>query len=204
VLVHGTMGKSEDWSRVVEELSNSRPVIRPNYIERVAGGNSTNELAIKDLADEVVAAVRGEGRRHFDLVGGSLGAALATCIAAEYPEMVRSLVLVSGFSHGSDPRMNLQFKLWLRLASTDKVLEESIVQGFEESKRGALSSRRPSDKTVRQCSSGVTSRGLLDQAKGFRRKFEKIYEAGTEVEVVEVAWWRRAESNCRTTGYESS
>src|ERR1700749_1884492 len=121
VLVHGTMGKSEDWSRVVEELSRSRSVIRPNYIEQVAGRNSTNELAIKDLADEVVAAVRAEGKRRFDLVGGSLGAALATCIAAEYPEMVRSLVLVSGFSYGSDPRLNLQFKLWLRLESTDKV-----------------------------------------------------------------------------------
>src|ERR1700719_2618619 len=105
VLVHGTMGKSEDWSRVVEELSNSRSVIRPNYIERVAGRNSTNELAIKDLADEVVAAVRAEGKQRFDLAGGSLGAALATCIAAEYPEMVRPLVLVSGFSHGSDPWM---------------------------------------------------------------------------------------------------
>ena len=121
VLVHGTMGKSEDWSRVVEKLSSSRSVIRPNYIERIAGRNSTNALAIKDLADEVVAAVRAEGKQRFDLVGGSLGAAVATCVVAEYPEMVRSLVLVSGFSHGSDPRMNLQFKLWLRLASTDKV-----------------------------------------------------------------------------------
>src|ERR1700745_1612600 len=121
VLVHGTMGKSEDWSRVVEELSNSRSVIRPNYIERTAGTNSTNELAIKDLADEVVTVVRAEGKQRFDLVGGSLGAAVATCIAAEYPEMVCSLVLVSGFSHGRDPRLNLQFKLWLRLANTDKV-----------------------------------------------------------------------------------
>ena len=121
VLVHGTMGKSEDWSRVVEKLSNSRSVIRPNYIERVAGRNSTNALAIKDLADEVVAAVRAEGKQRFDLVGCSLGAAIAICVAAEYPEMVRFLVLVSGFSHGSDPRMNLQFKLWLRLVSTDKV-----------------------------------------------------------------------------------
>ena len=121
VLVHGTMGKSEDWSRVVEELSRSRSVIRPNYIEQVAGRNSANELAIKDLADEVVAAVRAEGKQRFDLVGGSLGAAVATCVAAEYPEMVRSLVLVSGFSHGSDPRLNLQFKLWLHLASIDKV-----------------------------------------------------------------------------------
>ena len=121
VLVHGTMGKSEDWSQVVKELSSSRSVIRPDYIERVAGRNSTNDLAIKDLADEVVAAVRAEGKRRFDLVGGSLGAAVAACIAAEYPEMVRSLVLVSGFSNGSDPRLNLQFKLWLRLARTDKV-----------------------------------------------------------------------------------
>ena len=120
VLVHGTMGKSEDWSRVVEELSNSRSVIRPNYIERATGTN-LNEPAMKDLADEVVAAVRAEGEQRFDLVGGSLGAAIAICVAAEYPEMLRSLVLVSGFSHGSDPRMNLQFKLWLRLASTDKV-----------------------------------------------------------------------------------
>jgi pimeloyl-ACP methyl ester carboxylesterase len=77
-LVHGTMGKSEDWSRVMEELSNSRSVIRPNYIERVAGRNSTNKLAVKDLADEVVTALRAEGKQRFDLVGGSLGAALAT------------------------------------------------------------------------------------------------------------------------------
>jgi len=121
VLVHGTMGKSEDWSRVVERLSNSRLVIRPNYMDGVAGRNSTNALAIKDLADEVVAAARAEGKQRFDLVGASLGAAVAICVAAEHPEMVRSLVLVSGFSHGSDPRMNLQFKLWLRLVSTDKV-----------------------------------------------------------------------------------
>jgi 3-oxoadipate enol-lactonase len=142
VLLHGTMGKSEDWSRVVEELSNFRTVIRPNYMDRVAGANTTDESAIKTLADEVVAAVRAEGKQHFDLVGNSLGAAVATCVAAEYPEMVRSLVLVSGFSYGGDPRMNLQFKLWLRLASTDKVaftklllvsgLSPGFLTGFDE------------------------------------------------------------------------
>jgi len=99
VLLHGTMGKSEDWSRVVEELSNFRTVIRPNYMERVAGENTTDESAIKNLADQLVASVRAEGKQRFDLVGNSLGAAVATCVAAEYPEMVRSLVLVSGFSY---------------------------------------------------------------------------------------------------------
>jgi hypothetical protein len=47
-------------SRVVEELSNSRSVIRPDYIERATGTNSANELAIKDLADvSAMEAIRG-------------------------------------------------------------------------------------------------------------------------------------------------
>jgi 3-oxoadipate enol-lactonase len=189
VLLHGTMGKSEDWSRVVEELSHSRSVIRPNYIERVAG-SSTNELAIKDLADEIVAAVRAEGKQHFDLVGNSLGAAVATCIAAEYPEMVRSLVLVSGFSHGSDPRMNLQFKLWLRLASTDKVaftklllvsgLSPVFLSGFDEPTLNGITENfiastdwRPVEPTikvdlsvdVREYAAGIKTPTLLITAK---------------------------------------
>ena len=166
VLLHGTMGNSEDWSRVVEKLSGPRLVIRPNYTERTAGRNSTNSLTIKDLAEEVVAAVMAEGKQRFDLVGGSLGAAVALCIAAEYPEMVRSLVLLSGFSNGSDPRMNLQFKLWLGLASTDKAafttlllvsgLSPGFLSAFDEPAINGIIENfvastdwRPIDETIR-------------------------------------------------------
>src|ERR1700722_13341105 len=190
VLLHGTMGRSGDWSRVVEKLSGPRSVIRPNYIERVAGRNSPNALAIKDIADEVVAAVRAEGKQHFDLVGGSLGAAVATCVAAEYPELVRSLVLVSGFSHGSDPRMNLQFKLWLRLVSTDKVaftkllllsgLSPGFLSAFDEPTVNGIIENfiettdwRPIERTigvdvsldVRECAARIGTPALLITAK---------------------------------------
>jgi pimeloyl-ACP methyl ester carboxylesterase len=121
VLLHGTSGKSEDWSQVVEQLASHRSVIRPNYAEPVAGTDPANAPGISDYADRVVAAARAGGRRRFDLVGYSLGAAVAAFIAAKHPEMVRSLVLVSGFSNGADPRMRLQFDLWLHLARTDKL-----------------------------------------------------------------------------------
>ena len=121
VLLHGTSGQSEDWSQVVEQLASHRSVIRPNYAEPVAGTDSANAPRVSDFADRVVAAAGAGGSHRFDLVGYSLGAAVATFIAAEYPEMVRSLVLVSGFSHGGDPRMRLQFDLWLHLARTDKI-----------------------------------------------------------------------------------
>ena len=121
VLLHGTSGQSEDWFQVVEQLTRRRPVIRINYADPVAGTDSANAPSVSDYADRVVAAATADGRHRFDLVGFSLGAAVATVIAAEYSEMVRSLVLVSGFSYGGDPRMRLQFDLWLHLARTDKI-----------------------------------------------------------------------------------
>jgi 3-oxoadipate enol-lactonase len=120
VLLHGTSGRSEDWSQVVQQLASHRSVIRLNYAEPVGSTDITNTPGISDFAERVVAAARANGRDRFDLVGYSLGAAVATFIAAEYPEMVRSLVLVSGFSYGGDPRMRLQFDLWLQLARKDK------------------------------------------------------------------------------------
>jgi len=121
VLLHGTSGQSEDWSQVIEQLASHRSVIRPNYAEPVSGTDSANAPRVSEFADRVVAAAGAGGRHRFDLVGYSLGAAVATFIAAEYSEMVRSLVLVSGFSYGGDPRMRLQFDLWRHLARTDKL-----------------------------------------------------------------------------------
>ena len=143
VLLHGTSGQSEDWSQVVEQLTRHRPVIRLNYAEPVTGTDSANAPAVSDFADRVVAAARAGGKHRFDLVGFSLGAAVATFIAAEHAEMVRSLVLVSGLGYGGDPRMRLQFDLWLHLARTDKIalvklflvsgLSRDFLSAFDES-----------------------------------------------------------------------
>src|SRR6476620_6511362 len=121
VLLHGTSGQSEDWSQVLEQLAKHRPVIRLDYAELIAGTDSAKAPAVSDVAHRVVAAASADGRHRFDLVGCSLGAAVATFIAAEYSEMVRSLVLVSGFSYGGDARLRLQFDLWLHLARTDRI-----------------------------------------------------------------------------------
>jgi 3-oxoadipate enol-lactonase len=142
VLLHGTSGRSEDWSQVVEQLASHHSVIRPNYAEPVAGTNAINVPRISDFADRVLAAIRASGSDRFDLGGYSLGAAVATFIAVEHPETVRSLVLISGFNYGGDPRMRLQFDLWLQLARTDKValgklllasgLSREFVSAFDE------------------------------------------------------------------------
>jgi pimeloyl-ACP methyl ester carboxylesterase len=143
MFLHGTAAESEDWSQVLDQLARSRTVIRPNYAKQVAERDPADELAIADFAARVVGAANADGTSRFDLVGYSLGAAVAIFIAAEFPEMVRSLVLVSGFSDGGDPRMKLQFDVWLRLACADKValtklflangLSRDFLSAFDES-----------------------------------------------------------------------
>lgn len=74
----------------------------------------------------------------FDLVGYSLGAAVAASIAAEHPQWVRSLVLLAPFADGSAPRIRLQFEVWQQLIRSDPATFARLIllNGFS---RGFLS-----------------------------------------------------------------
>src|SRR5690606_16809576 len=87
-----------------------------------------NPLSVEVLAQQVVAASEAAGMARFDLVGYSLGACVAIGLAAQYPERVRSLVLLAGFTGGSpDSRLSLQFELWLNLIRTEPRLFAKLV-----------------------------------------------------------------------------
>ena len=77
VLLHGTSGRSEEWSQVVEQLASHRSVIRLSYAEPVGSTDIANTPGTSDFAERVVAAARASGRDRFDLVGYSLGAAVS-------------------------------------------------------------------------------------------------------------------------------
>lgn len=87
------------------------------------------------LAGQVVSAAKAANAIPFDLVGFSLGAAVAVHIAAHHPEMVRSLVLVGGLLSSEDPRMQLQLRLWQSLIVDDptSLAEIVVLTGFSQS-----------------------------------------------------------------------
>ncbi len=120
VFLHGTSDFSEDWSAVIDHLSETRLVIRHDYMNSKGEDGSGHPKTIAEAASRVLRDSGEKVQGPFDLVGYSLGASVAAFIAAEYPEMVRSLVLVSGFAYGGDVRMKLQFSLWLDLARTNR------------------------------------------------------------------------------------
>ncbi len=129
VLLHGTSGMSEDWTGVVNHLqSANRIVMRPDYLSGQDMEGGTGAASLAGAVAAVLDAADRKSNGPFDLVGYSLGAGVATLIAREYPARIRSLVLISGFSHCSDVWMKLQFSLWLDLARTDpKALTRLLV-----------------------------------------------------------------------------
>jgi 3-oxoadipate enol-lactonase len=117
----GPLGFSEDWSGVVRSLSENRAVIRPDYMNSKSTAGTAYTSTMAEAASRVLSAAAATSKSRFDLVGYSLGAGVAAFIAAEHPEVVRSLVLISGFAYGGDVWMKLQFNLWLDLLRSDRI-----------------------------------------------------------------------------------
>jgi pimeloyl-ACP methyl ester carboxylesterase len=92
VLLHGVATSRLIWRHVTSALAARRRVIAvdvPGFGESAPAGPG---FVLEEVADHLV---HGLGLERFDLVGHSLGGALAVATAARHPGAVRRLVLVS-------------------------------------------------------------------------------------------------------------
>ncbi|MER1966359.1 alpha/beta fold hydrolase [Castellaniella sp. GW247-6E4] len=120
VLVAGTGGNLQsNWGHLVEPLSRDRKLVRADYSGSGETTDPPGELSIELLAAQIVAAAEAADAVPFDLVGFSLGACVSIQIAAEHPDLLRSLTLLAGFPTGQDARLGLQSELWLELIRHD-------------------------------------------------------------------------------------
>jgi pyruvate dehydrogenase E2 component (dihydrolipoamide acetyltransferase) len=92
VLLHGVAASRLIWRRVISPLAERRRVIAVDMPGFGASEPAGPGFALDVVADRIV---EGLGLERFDLVGHSLGGAVAVAVAARHPEAVRRLVLVS-------------------------------------------------------------------------------------------------------------
>jgi pimeloyl-ACP methyl ester carboxylesterase len=110
VLLHGLGASRRLWHRVTPLLAASgRRVLAPDlpgFGDSPAAGSGFEFAAVTEA---LARGLRRRTRRPFDLLGHSLGGAVAVEFAIEYPDLVRRLVLVApaGFSPRPAPLASL-------------------------------------------------------------------------------------------------
>jgi pimeloyl-ACP methyl ester carboxylesterase len=96
VLVHGAFSAiPSSFGKLLPLLSQSRQVIGVELQGHGRTADIDRPMSIPNSADDVVALLRHLGIAQSDILGYSMGAAVALNVAIRYPDVVRKLVFVS-------------------------------------------------------------------------------------------------------------
>jgi len=104
VMIHGAAGRKEIWLAVSRRLADrlaDRPIV---LLDLPGHGDSAGpgRASIADYADAVRSFCEAQSWPQVDLVGHSMGGAIAQVLAAEHPALVRRMVLI-----GTGPRLGV-------------------------------------------------------------------------------------------------
>jgi pimeloyl-ACP methyl ester carboxylesterase len=95
ILLHGGVGAIEMFGKVLPMLAAGRQVIAADLQAHGRTADIDRPLNIESMADDVGALIEHLGLGEADVMGYSLGGAVALQTAIRHPEVVRKLVVVS-------------------------------------------------------------------------------------------------------------
>ena len=95
VLLHGGLGSGEMLGPALERLAEGHRVIAVDLQGHGRTADVDRPLSVVTMGDDIAALIEHLGLGQVDLVGYSLGGGVAFQCAANHPELVRRLVMVS-------------------------------------------------------------------------------------------------------------
>ncbi len=132
IFIHGFGADLNAWRGVVAATALSRPVLGVD-LPGHGGSPVAGAVGLADMAEAVAATLREEGVEAADLVGHSLGAAVAVSVAEMARFAVRSLFLIAPAGLGPDingaflagflrAESEASLAPWMRLLASDEAL----------------------------------------------------------------------------------
>src|SRR5258708_9707405 len=95
LLLHGGMGQIEMFGSNLTKLAQSRQVIGVDLQGHGRTALGDREISLVDIGNDMAGVLKKLGYDKVDVLGYSMGGGVACQFAAQHPEMVRRLVLVS-------------------------------------------------------------------------------------------------------------
>jgi pimeloyl-ACP methyl ester carboxylesterase len=146
LLVHGLGSSTEDWEPQVDALARSFKVLAYDVRGHGKTAKPAGTYSVTQFADDAAGLIRALKLQPVHVVGLSMGGMIAFQLAADHPELVRSLVIVNSgpemVLHTFKERIGIvQRKLIVRLMGMRKmgqVLAEKLLPGVEHAARRDL------------------------------------------------------------------
>jgi pimeloyl-ACP methyl ester carboxylesterase len=95
ILVHGGLGSSDMFAQIVPELSKSRQVVAVDLQGHGHTADIDRPMSYEAMADDIAALIQYLGLEKPDVMGYSVGGAVALRTTVQHPEVVRKLIIVS-------------------------------------------------------------------------------------------------------------
>lgn len=131
VLIHGFLGSSYDFSRIIPSLAERYHIIAPDLIG--FGFSTKNEslnYSKESLSDFVYLALKELDIKEFNLLGHSMGGEVALNLVLNHPESVNKLILIDSGGYiqneRSIPSNEFIGSLYLRVAFQNYFLQRSV------------------------------------------------------------------------------
>lgn len=122
LLIHGLGGSSiGEWYQIGQKLATDRRVIMIDHRNHGMAPQVAERYEVEDVSDDIAAVLDDLGVGALDVVGYSMGGAIAQALAHRHPGRVSKLVLIATFAaHPDDMKWVRQFgaiftRAWERL-----------------------------------------------------------------------------------------
>src|SRR5947209_7619464 len=93
ILLHGILDDGLCWTPVVRDLQDQYDIIMLDARGHGHSDPPTEHFPIETLADDVAGVIRELGLEKPYIFGHSMGAETATALAANYPDLLRAIIL---------------------------------------------------------------------------------------------------------------
>lgn len=145
VLVHGWCGSGSGWRPLMDALPDGYRAFAPDLRGTGASDRPADGYTIEQYAADVFALLVARDLHGIDLIGSSMGGAIALSLALDHPDRLRSLTLISpvpaeGLPHGGPDSADVRLAArtqrdaarWMSAAYHARpVSTEAVEQGAE-------------------------------------------------------------------------
>jgi pimeloyl-ACP methyl ester carboxylesterase len=131
LLLHGGLGSIDMFGPVLPMLARTRQIIAVDLHGHGRTALGDREISLVDMGDDLAIVLKELGFGQVDVMGYSMGGGVAFRLAAQHPEMVRRLAIVSaGFSRdGFYPEM-LPMQEQVGAAMAEMMKETPMYQSY--------------------------------------------------------------------------